>query len=674
VRVMKIRFGDCTLDTDRRQLWRSGSTVHLSPKAFELLTLLVERRASAISKAEFHERLWPGTFVTDDSLSRLMVEVRGALGDDARRPRFVRTLHGFGYAFSADAVLLTDREATDPSTTSEGGEEKGGDIVRRATEPATAPRASRLRLFAGAASIAIVLVSTVIALSLIRQSTTGPGPVSFVVLPPEGTTLSPSASLLAVSPNGRHLAFLALSANGRRTLWVRPLESLAARELSGTDDAIGPFWSPDSRQLAFFADGKLKKVDFAGGPPEVIADAHGTSLGGAWNQQGSILFGGDGTGLFVVSASGGMPRAITRLDVAKGESAHSFPYFLPDGRYFTLLRRTGSWGSGGVYLGSLESAAIVPLLNADSQAIYTAPGYLVFLRDGVLYAQRFDPKLRRLAAEPRRIAEGVGSNPNGLRGMFSVSDGGVLAYRPLQETELIWFDRIGNPLRVLATASRDQDPALSPDVSRIAVDRFDPSTKTRNIWILELDRGVASRLTNGRWDIAPVWSPDGTRVAFTSDREGRLAIFDKPVAGASDERMLVEAPVASAVDWSRDGRFLFYTEPSFVRPNIAVLRLVTDREREQLIETPFSERTPRLSPDGRWLAYSSDETGRAEVYVSSFPRQQEKRRVSSSGGVEPVWRADGKELFYIAADQKTDGSISSSRRVVWNVRDACPVV
>ena len=649
---MKIRFGDYTLDPGSRQLSRSGSAVHLSPKAFELLKLLVERRPSAISKAELHEHIWPGTFVTDDSLSRLVAELRDALGDEARSPRFVRTLHGFGYAFAADAAAVTDRETSVPSPHLEAKKEPSGAATRQTSELVSAPRMSRLWLFVGAASVAVLLVGVVVAVGVILRRTTDSGPISFVVLPPEGTTLSPSASLLSVSPNGRHLAFLALSAQGRRTLWVRSLGSVAARALPGTEDALAPFWSPDSRYLGFFASGKLKKIDSAGGPPQVIADAHGTSFGGTWNQHGLILFGGDGTGLFVVPSSGGTPRPVTRVDAGKGETAHSFPSFLPDGRQFTFLRRTGSWGSGGVYLGSLDSATVIPLLNADSQAIYTAPGYLLFLREEGLYAQRFDTRRRQLAGEPQRIIERVGFNPGGLRGMFSVSDSGVLAYRPPQENELIWFDRTGEPLKALGPAPGDRNPALSPDGRRIAVDRFEPSTRTRNIWILELDRGVASRLTSGRWDIAPVWSPDGTRVAFASDRQGKLAIFEKSAAGGPDERMLVEAPVDSVVDWSRDGRFLFFTEPSLVRPDVAVLRLVTDGKRERFIDTPFNERTPRLSPDGRWLAYSSDETGRAEVYVTSFPGRQERWRVSSAGGVEPVWRADGKELFYIAADQK----------------------
>jgi len=648
---MKIRFGDYTLDVDSRQLTGAGSPIHLSPKAFDLLKLLVERRPSAISKSELHDRIWPGTFVSDDSLSRLIVEVREAIGDAARRPRFVRTLHGFGYAFSADAETLSDRDESDSVGALQTGEEKRIDADRKTSDLPAASWWTWPRQAVGAAILGISFIGGLVVSRAVWKNDTDSRPVSFVVLPPEGAALSPSASLVAVSPDGRHIAFLAVSNNGRRSLWVRPIETITARELPGTDDALAPFWSPDSSTIGFFVSGKLnklEKIDLAGGLPETITDTDVTvSFAGTWNRQGSILFGGRGPSLFLVSASGGAPRAVTHVETA--ETFDSLPSFLPDGRHFTFLRQSET-APAEVYVGSLDSPTIAPLLTADSQALYTTPGYLLFLRDGALYAQRFDPKRPRLIGTPARIVERVGLNSNGPRGMFSVSDAGVLAYRPPQEYKFILFERSGKLLQTFGASSEDRDPALSPDGTRLAFDRFDPSTRTRNIWILELDRGIASRLTTGAWDLAPVWSPDGTRVAYRSERPPGQAIVDKPASGGPDERLLVADPLATPADWSE--RAIFYTRMTAARAEAAVLRLVTNPKSEAVIGTPFNERTPRLSPDGRWLAYSSDETGRAEVYVTPFPGRQGKWLVSTAGGVEPVWRSDGSELFYIAANRE----------------------
>src|SRR6266850_4896137 len=322
---MKIRFGDYTLDTDSRQLWRSGSTIHLSPKAFDLLKLLVERRPGAISKSELHERIWPGTFVSDDSLSRLIVEVREATGDDARRPRFVRTLHGFGYAFSADAEMISDRDESDSAAAREIDEGKRIDADRKITDMPSASRWTWARAVVGATFLGIALIGALIASRAVWKNDPGSRPISFVVLPPEGTALSSSASLVAISPNGRYIAFLAVSDQGRRSLWVRSLESVTARELPGTEDALAPFWSPDSSAVGFFVNRKLKKIDLAVFLPAATTDTDLTgSFTGTWNRQGSILFGGDNACLFLVSASGGTSRAVTHLDKAKAEISHSF--------------------------------------------------------------------------------------------------------------------------------------------------------------------------------------------------------------------------------------------------------------------------------------------------------------------------------------------------------------
>jgi Tol biopolymer transport system component len=498
----------------------------------------------------------------------------------------------------------------------------------------------------------------------------------FEVSAPEGATLSPSGAAMSLSPDGRYLALTAL-VGGRSVLFLRALDSLVARELPGSDGAAGPFWSADSRFIAFAAGGKLKSVGITGGPPQTLCDAPSGS--GTWNREGTILIGSGGgsggsgggsggggarratnaAGLLRVSVAEGVPTRLTTLDQSREEISHQWPQFLPDGRHYLFMVRSLRPEHTGIYVGSLGSQERTRLLSADSNASYAPPGQLLFRRATTLMAQPFDARTLTLSGEPIVIADSVAFSSGGGRTMFALSETGVLAYRGGVDKQLMWYDRAGRQLGAV-TGSGD-DPALSPDNTRLAIDRLDPVTGTKNIWVVDLSRGTASRLTFHRWDIAPVWSPDGSRVAFGSNRDGPMNIYQRVWTGASDDEPVFKSATDKVpADWSRDGRFILYSglQVDPVGPGVRSanalwsLPLIGSRQPSRLLETPFSVATAQLSPDGRWVAYTANESGIDEVYVRSFPAGEGKWQISMHGGGEPKWRGDGRELFYLAADQR----------------------
>jgi Tol biopolymer transport system component len=512
----------------------------------------------------------------------------------------------------------------------------------------------------------VVLAATGLATAYFRAAPSStPAVLRFVVTPPEGTTFSPSASFLAVSPNGRFLAFLASRPGEERRLWVRALDSLTARELAGTDGALGPFWSPDSRYLGFFARNRLKTVSLLGEPPEVLCETPSLeAASGTWHRNGAILF-AQSHGIYRTSSTGGGATPVTSVDRQRGESAHVLPQFLPDGRHFVYTARAEAGGSfeSWIVLRSLDSPDERRLFIARSQALYADRDYLLFLRDGALLAQPFDLARLQLRGEPLPVpqTEHVGFNPATPRGMFSVSQNGVLAYRPSAMAELGWFDRSGGPLGSIGAAGFDRNPALSHDGQRLAVSRYDPPMATRSVWILDVRRGgVASRFTaRTAWETCPVWSPDDTSIIFARGVPSDEELYEKSSNRATEERVLPYRPRGCPLDWSPDGRYLLYgTSRGFGSPGsgLWLVPVKGDGEPKALAgEWPSGPQTPqaRISPDGRWLTYVSDATGRREIYVRSFPDGKDGTwQVSSQGGIEPQWRGDGRELFFLGADQK----------------------
>jgi Tol biopolymer transport system component len=475
-----------------------------------------------------------------------------------------------------------------------------------------------------------------------------------VVTPPTSDPVS-----LAISPDGRLLTFAAYS-EGTSQLWLRSLDSLTAHPLPGTEDATYPFWSPDSRSIGFFAHGSLKRLDLEGGMVQALAGA-ARGMGGAWNRDGAIVFAPIPAGpLYRVSAGGGSePVPVTRL--GPRQNSHRFPRFLPDERHF-LFHVGGDAGELGVYLASLDGPDARRLIPADAAAV-VAPGHLLFGRGETLVAQPFDSGTLELSGEPFLVADQLALEylGQGAVGAVSASTTGVLAYRTGAaggNRKFTWFDRSGTALDDSGAVESPTiaNPELSPDGRHLA---FNQQTGGNNdIWVLDMERRVPSRLTfDEGLDHSPLWSPDGSRLVFWSNRKGIRGVYEMLASGGGGEENLYERPEPLVpTDWSRDGRFVLVR---LLNPKTGYdLWVLTLDEREDerkpipFATTDFQEREAKFSPDGLWVAYQSNESGRDEVYLQEFPGPGGKFQVSKDGGVQPRFREDGRELFYVGLDGK----------------------
>jgi Tol biopolymer transport system component len=518
------------------------------------------------------------------------------------------------------------------------------------TSPALG-RDKRLRLPWMSVAIAFLLLgvtATVWLMSLRPVSDAARLMFDIDMSPASPTNLSPT---MALSPDGKQLAAPVFSARGPE-LRIRSLDKLETHTLANVSNNVAgsvfPFWSPDNRWVAYFADGKLLKADLAGNPPQAICDTR-DGRGGTWNRDGVIVFAPASTGpLFQISAVGGSAVQATELDSVRQETAHHDPNFLPDGRHFLYVADSRKPENIALYVGSLGTRERKRLLENTSKALFAAPSHLVFFRDSKLLAQRFDPARLTLAGDPFVVAEQVASSTpgNGSVAGFTVSDQGTLAYRRVESSvrHLVWFERSGTRLGEVGAPSDYGDFALSPDLRRVAV------SNRGDIWLLDLVRGGVERFTvNSATDAAPVWSADGGRIAFQSNRNGRFDLFVKALAGGGDGEGIVKSSGDKwTEDWSPDGRVLLYTEASPDRLDLWTVSMTGDRKPQRLIHSDFISAHGRFSADGRWIAYVSTETGRAEIYVQNFPLTGRKWKVSTAGGAQPRWRKDGSELFFMS--------------------------
>ena len=391
------------------------------------------------------------------------------------------------------------------------------------------------------AAVALVLAIMAFAFAYFRSAPPSESPATrFYVSPPESTSFSGASNF--ISPDGRRIVFPVINKEGKRELWIRSLDALEAQPLPGTEDGLQAFWSPDSRFIGFYAGQKLKKIEVAGGPPITLAD--GVSIhGGAWSSDGTILFGPTvGGPLFRISSAGGSATPVTTIDTKRNETVHSWPHFLPDGRHFLFLARSSARENSGIYVGSLDSKEAKFLISADSTPAYAPPGYLLFLRERSLMAQPFDANKIQVTGDSFPVAEQVGFNPGNGRAFFSVSDNGVLVYRPqvFSDAQLIWFDRTGKEIGQVGTSGQIGGVALSPDDKRIIVSRLDNKSGATDLWLIDRERETKITFdpTN---DSSPVWSPDGRQIAFNSARTGALDIYFKSSSGAGNEELLLKS-------------------------------------------------------------------------------------------------------------------------------------
>jgi Tol biopolymer transport system component len=460
----------------------------------------------------------------------------------------------------------------------------------------------------------------------------------------------------AISPDGTAVTFTAVDADGRTLLWLRRLGGFTTTPLRDTENASYPFFSPDGKFIAFYSDGKLRKVAVDGGVPQLICAAT-RPRGGTWNKDGVIIFTPTSRDALFRVDSRGAVKPLTRL--TNGEFTHRWPMFLPDGNHFLYLAETSKNGTTAyaVYASSLDDPEKRTfIVDALSQAFY-AEGYLLYCRDRVVFAQKFDAAKLALAGEPVAIADDVQYVQSTAQAIFSVSTNGVLAYQSgaaEATTRLAWLDRSGKEIAAVGDPGSYGAFRLSADGNRIVMSAIDARQGSEDIWVYDLARNVRSRVTYGpTWNSWPVWSADGREIFFRTARTGPVDIYRKSADGSGAERALLHSePIKFTSDVSPDGKWLAYysLDPKkATKFDVRVLSLADGRD-EAMLETEFNEGEPAFSPDGHWIAYVSDESGRNEIYLTTFPASSRKVQVSTGGGETPRWRRDGKELFFLGTD------------------------
>ncbi len=526
--------------------------------------------------------------------------------------------------------------------------------IQQGGSQASAPAAAALkrrgqsRLAWTVAGVAAALLAAHVAYSFLHR----PPPADVVRLQvplPGGITVTDSPRM---SPDGRTLAFNGGDSTGTVRIWLRPISSFVAQPLPGTEGAARPFWSPDSRYIGFFADGKLKKIAVAGGPPQAICES-GSRGDGSWGRAGVILFdGGTTDSIMRVSASGGIPGPATVIERAKGETGHAWPWFLPDGKHFLFLTLGNKPEEASVKIGSIDSKESKVLATGAYSRVEYANGYMLWARDRSVMAQRFDAGARKLVGEPFPIADEVSGDDVGAgNANFSASQNGALATRRgggAESAKLVWVDRTGRNEEETGLEGEYRGISPSPDGTRVAVQT---TSADSDIWLLDLARKASTRFTfHQALDIWPVWSPDGTKVAFSSNRDGIFGVFVKPADGVGAETKLFGiAENTAPVDWSSDGRYILLLRVGgSTRWDLVAIPANGDSTMIPVATTPFVELEGRFSPDGRWVVYSSNESGRREVYVQPFPTPAGKWQISTAGGRDPIFSADGKEIYFIS--------------------------
>jgi Tol biopolymer transport system component len=516
----------------------------------------------------------------------------------------------------------------------------------------TVRRKSRERI---AWTLAALLAMSTAGIAFVHSRAPQPRLARLTISAPPEVAIVQKQGNVAISPDGSRIVFVASDVSGRGGLWVRSLSDTTPRLLAKTSDATYPFWSPDSQHIAFFAQGKLKRVPASGGDVDEICAAT-DGRGGAWSRRGVIVFAPTvGSALMRVAADGGEPSPVTKVDTSKKQDSHRFPSFLPDGERF-LFYSMDSGGTGSINVGSIDSMESKPLLKAERSAVYAEPGYLIYGNGDRILARRFDPKSLELEGEPERLPDAASAVVNSGDRVVSVSDNGVMVIAAAPDTNmrLAWLDRAGQTVGTLPLpAGSFSTPQFSPDGSQVALEMSNGDSIS-DLWVVDLERGAPTRLTFGpAINRRPVWSPDGKRIVFQSNRTGPFDLYARQLSGAGGDVPLFVSSMnwKEPYSWSPDGSTVVYSgvgpESGF---DILLASAASPAKSTVFLQTPASEGWPMISPDGRWLAYTSNESGRFEIYVQSFPTPGTKYQVTTSGGNKVAWTQEGRELIYATLD------------------------
>ncbi len=640
-----IRFGPYTLDLSSGELHKNGVRLRLPDQPFQILQLLLQHPGEVVTREELRQRLWSNdTFVDfETGLYSAVKKLRDVLSDSAEKPRFVETIPRRGYRF-----IYPVEKRSRPF------------VLASPEEPprAAAPRRSSALTWS---AVALMALLAAVGYWYFRRI-----PASGVALPIRFTQVVPAprwssfwdSPTVALSPDGTHVAYVQAEGSTRR-LYVRALDKLEGAPLADTNLANTPFFSPDGRWIGYFALGKLTKISVNGGAPVVLCDAPGW-LGAAWGPDDTIVFSPAlNSGIMKVPSSGGTPQPLTTLDVSKGENSHRWPRFLPGGKaiIFTIKTvKSATFDDAQIAVQPLSSNEHRIVTDGGSDPRYISPGQILFVRAGSLLAMPFNLEELKPAGPAMTVLDGVSWAPWTGAAQYDVSDSGTLAYVAGNDKgpnqSLVWVDRKG-ALRPTALSPRAfRGISLSPDAKRFAVT---VGAANDDIWISEVARGTSTRLTaeTGNNEF-PIWTPDGKRILFLSDRAKGWNFYWKIADGDGSEELLFRMPSghqAHPDSFSPDGQLLVYTElDPKTGSDISLLPLNGDRKPRPLLHSSFNEAEGAISPDGKWLAYTSDESGRPEIYVQAFPGPGVKIQVSTAGGNSAKWAHNGRELFYRMGD------------------------
>lgn len=629
-------FGPYRVDGRLRRLYKDGAPVALTPKAIDTLVVLMQRAGRVVEKDELLQAVWGDVVVGEDTLAQNVSTLRRVFADDPNSPLFIATVPRRGYKFVAPVRAV-------PSHTG---------LESRAVLPPPLPARARspAMVLLGIAALAAAFGGIAGRWTSVRSLP--PASVQFTIGEPESGKFSAAGGMLSVSPDGAHLTFVVVDRTGAPSLWLRPLASAVARPLVGTEGAANPFWSPDSRTIAFFSERRLKAVDVTSGAVRVVASlGSARSMGGSWSRRNEILFSVPDDGMYLVAASGSSPQRLTPDSKPACADCGTWPQFLPDGRRFLYTVASSDTLAPGIYVGEIGRPGGERVLDAVSSCSYVAPGLLTYARAGTLYVQRFDIARLQLTGSPVPLADGVAYNVRTGRVLAAISESGVLAYRRALVTELVWMDRAGTPEGVVTPPGTYVDFAIAPDGARVAAARVDPRSGTSDIWVFDGEREIRVTDDEGS-DGGPVWSEDGDHVAYASMRDGRWRIYRRQATALGPEALLLDAdsPV-TPLQILRSADLMY----SARRPGLPfdVWRLRQEGPTPLAHVGGFTPSNAQLSPDERWLAYGRPEatgsTWSQTVYVSASPFGDSRRAVAEAASM-PRWRADGRELFYLSKD------------------------